>query len=327
MPLVSICLALLAPVPAPTVLARKFKANETLAYKIHSHLTSQQRQANLTTWIPADLDLDYGFSFNVQQLTNDGFAVVKYLRPTMTETQGETFDSPPKARVEKTNQVVLLTVSPVNELTDMKDVTSRPTKKSPARGKTLLRWAGTPKAPLQQSLLGQYVGELQRLALFVGPVDSALDFAPKLPLEPVAVGDTWKRTVGYQPQKLKGKDGKAAVQRLDYTYTYLGPMSSNGRQVLRIQAKLNLDSDLMDYAKSITNGQDEGIAKIPLKLDATIDFDLDPNTRDTLLAVAKSTGGFGVFLKGQDDATVEQKFDGQTRLELVGRKVVPTKAK
>ena len=319
MPLATLCLALFVPsAAADTTLARKFVVKEKLAYTVHSHLTAEERQQGLLTWIPSDVDIDYPFSYTVEALKADGFAQIKYLRPTWTVTEGETSDSVPKPKIDKLNQVLQILVSPVNELTEVKDITP---KKKPVKKKPTLQFARRGAAPVQAPIFGEYVGEVHRLALFVGGIDSSLDFAPKLPLEAVKIGDTWKRTIGYQPQKLKGKDGKSAVQRLDYVYSYVGPMMVDGKPILRVQAKLDFSTDLVEYLKSIAANQDFGIRTMPLNLKATIDFDLDPKTRHTLHATAVSEGGFKFLLKGQDDAYEEERFKGQTDLTLAGRKI------
>jgi hypothetical protein len=47
------------------------------------------------------------------------------LRPTFTEVRGETFNSPPKTTVDKANLDFQLTVSPINEILGMKDLTKK----------------------------------------------------------------------------------------------------------------------------------------------------------------------------------------------------------
>ncbi len=330
MPLAALCLALLAP-PDPTTitLSRKFARGEKLAYSVTSHITAEERQKGLETFIPSDLDIDYGFDFVVQSVNADGLAVMRYQRPTIKETEGETSRSAPKPKVEKVNWINLLTVSPVNELIEAKDIApKKPAAKKPVNGRRYGLAAG---ARRQAPIFAEYIGEMHRLALFIGGLDSGLDFAPKLPLEPVKVGDTWKRTVGYQPQKLQGKEkNKSAVQRLDYVYTYLGPMKVDGKSILRIQARLDLNSDLADYLKTlmVDSGMNEGqtnLRTMPLHMKAVIDFDLDPKTRHTLLAAARSEGGFELLVKEDEEAYYEERFKGRTNLELVGRRLLPVK--
>ena len=323
MPIASLCLALLAfRDPAPITLARKFVKNEKFAYSVTSHITAEMRQKGLQTFIPSDLDIDYAFNYTVQSLLPDGFAVLRFQQPTMTETEGETATSAPRPKTTKSDKVYLHTVSPVNEVVDTKDITPKKAAPKKKGGTATARWTMS-GAPPQAPIFGEYIGEMHRLALFIG----SLDFAPPLPLEPIRVGDTWKRTVSYQPQKLKGKN-KSAVQRLDYVFTYLGPMKVAGKPVLRVQAKLDLNTDLADYLKTILEGMQEGLSKetnlktMPLHMRATIDFDLDPTTRHTLSAAATSEGGFELFVKEDDEAYYEERFKGRTNLDLVGRKIV-----
>lgn len=330
--LAPLCLAVLAPPapraagpsladPAAVALSRKFVRNEKLAYNVNSHITAEVRGKGLDTFIPEDLDIDYGFTYFVEALKADGVALIRFQQPSMTETEGETATSGPKAKVEKSDKVYEMSVSPINELLDTKDITPpKPTKKKP-HSSAFARWA-SPGTYRQAPIFGDYVGEMHRLALFVGN----LTFAPSLPLEPVKVGDTWKRTASYQPQKLKGSK-KSAVQRLDYTYTYMGPMQVDGKSILRIQAKLDLNSDLGDYLRTLMAdyGMDEketNIKTMPLHMKATIDFDLDPATRHTLAAAAMSEGGFEINIKDESDPVYEERFKGRTALALVGRKIV-----
>lgn len=328
MPLAALCLALLAPLDqTQTTLTRKFAANEKLAYAIRSHLTSEQRQRGLQTWLPSDTDINYNFNVFVRAIQADGFAVVHYTRPTMTIIEDETGD--PKTTVQKSNINVRMLLSPVNEMIDARDLNPpKPKKASGASsdddqgGQMVGPEDGTAYA---LAVFGQFASEAERLALFIGSLDSSLDFSPKLPLTAVKVGDTWQRTIGYQPQKLKGKEGKSAVQRLDYTFTYQGPKVVDGKTILRIQAKLDFKTDLLDYVKSIMEEVGGGtktiLSSLPLNLKATIDYDLDPVTRHTLATRATSEGGYGLFLKGDTDALVEGRYKGRTDMDLVGRKL------
>lgn len=323
MPLAALCLLLAPPASPPIDLGHRFSAHEKLAYNITSHMTAEVRMGDLQTFIPEDLDINYGYDYTVQSLLPDGVAVVKFIQPSVTEIEGETATSPPKSKTEKSDKVYQLTLSPANEILDRKDITppkpKKPVKKGRSSAMAMLRTAG---AAAQAPIFGEYVSEMHRLALFFG----TMDFSPKLPLEPVKVGDSWKRTVGYQPQKLKGKDGKSAVQRLDYTYTYMGPVTVDGQQRLRIQATLDLKTDLGEYLKTLLEGSqlETNLKSMPLHMKATIDFFLDPKTRDTLSASAQSEGGFEINVKEQDTAVYEERFKGRTDLTLAGRKVLPT---
>jgi hypothetical protein len=160
---------------------------------------------------------------------------------------------------------------------------------------------------------------LYRLALFNGPVESSLDFAPKFPFWDVAPGDTWKRTAGYQPQALKSKKGQQAVQRLDYTYTYRGEVTENGKTFQRVTADLNLNTDLAPWATQYltSNSNRPQLSKMPMQLKASIEFDLDPNTFDTVSARAYSQGGFQVYLSNDPtEIYFESRLKGTTTLSL-----------
>lgn len=328
MPLAALCLALLAPPdPTPVALTRKFVPGEKLAYSVTSHITAEEREKGLQTFIPEDLDINYGFDFTVQSVSAAGIATVRYERPTMTEIEGETATSPPKTKVEKVNAIALLTISPINALIDYKNLTPKKTPAKKPKTDDRASFVGAAGAGRQGPIFEQYIGEMHRLALFIGSIDSGLDFAPKFSLDAVKVGDTWPQTVGYQPQRLSGTEkGKAAVQRLDYILTYLGPMTVDGKKILRVQAKLDLKTDLADYLKTLmkASGMSENetnLKTMPLHMKASIDFDLDPKTRHTLAASATSEGGFELFVKEDPEAYFEEKFKGRTNLELVGHKV------
>ncbi len=310
MPLLASCLLLaLGQAPAkPVELLRKFTKGESASYNVVSDLTVESRAGSLNTFIPEDIGIRYSFTTEVLSLGTDGIAKIRYKRPTLTEIQGETFDAPPKPKIEKLNQDYLITLSPINEVIDHKDMA--PPKKAMAR------WAGAFQGG---SPIGQFVGEVYRLALFIGPVESSLDFSPKLPLDEVSVGDTWKKTVGYQPQSLKGTS-KKAVQRLDYVYTYQGVKSVNGKPVIRIDGALDLDTDLGAFVNQLLGVEAEksGLKSIPLTLKGRIAFDLDPKSLRTIRAVGTTEGQFKVFLAAQPDEPIaEERLKGTSTMKLV----------
>ena len=310
-------------------LARVFKAGEKLEYGVTSSISVQHRQRGLETWIPEDFDLNYKFTTEVKAMKADGVVDLVYLRPTTTTIEGETFNSPPKTDVEKTKLNMLLTVSPANEILAMKDL--NPPKKEKKGGDGDLRFT-TKAAGARQGIpfIGQFIGEVHRLALFAGGFDSSLDFAPRLSFDKLKVGDSWKRTVGYSPQKLKGKDGKTVVQRLDYTFTYKGIVDSNGKKVYRVQGTVALDSDLATFVNDTFDAkpEDTGLKTIPLQLKGTIDFDLDLATKKTLAAEAHSEGGFKIVLTDlPNDPVEEETFKGKTQLRLLNQTIVKPTAK
>jgi len=301
-------------------LYRVSHAGEKLAYDVKSHLQIEFRTLGLQTWIPEDLDLNYGFTTQVVKVKPDGIVDLHYLRPTITEVRGETADSPPKESTTKLNLDFLLTLSPLNQIVGAKDQ-----KKSAATDHVIHELAPGERLAAQdamQALVGQFVQEIYRLALNTGSFDSALDFAPKLPVDDVKPGDTWKTTVGYSPQKLAGAGGKSAVQRLDYTYTYEGVVESKGRKVHRVSATLELNTDLADFFHQSlgVKSEDTGVKSIKLNLKTKIDFDLDLDTKQTLRAVSESQGGFSFIVNQYPDQPIqEENIKGRTILSLVGR--------
>lgn len=300
-------------------LGRVFKAGEKQEYAIASHLMVEQRApANgQMTFFPEELDLNYRFTLEVASLKGDGIADLRYKRPTVTEIQGEKSDRGPITKVEKVNYDLQLQVSPINEILSVKDLVKKDPKKKGGQLNTV-----TPKG-VDGSVfqdLGAYVSEIYRLSLFAGSFDSSLDFAPKLPLFPVKVGDTWKKTVGYSPQKLKGKDGKSSVQRLDYTYTYKGIVTVGAAKVHRVEAVLDLKTDLAAFLSDSTglSAAETGLKEWPLTLKAQIEFDLDLATRNTIRASAKTEGGFKVVATSLPDVPLqEQKIRGETMMRRI----------
>jgi len=312
------------------VLSRVFKPGEKLEYEVKSSINAQHRQRGIETWIPDDFDLNYKFTTEVKTMKADGVVDLIYLRPTTTTIDGETFDSPPKTTVDKTKQWFLLTVSPANEILAEKDLTPPKKDKKGDGGDKSLRLTGKAGARQGIPFIGQFIGEVHRLALFAGGFDSGLDFAPRLSFDKLKVGDTWKRTVGYSPQKLKGKDGKTVVQRLDYLYTYKGIVDSNGKKVYRVTVDCSLDSNLADFVNQTFDAkpEDTGLKSIPLQLKATINFDLDLATKKTLLAQASSEGGFKVIVTDYpNDPVEEETFKGHTEMRLLNQTIAKPTAK
>lgn len=323
--LTTLALVTLAPQAAPVSLGRVFTKGEFLSYAVRSGLHAERRMRGLQTWIPMDLDINYEFTTEVEALKTDGIAVVHYKRPTVTEIEGETFDHPPVKKTEKVNFDLRLTVSPFNELLEMKDLSPKKPEKKKSSGTRTLNLHSAALAPQLGGVIGQFVSEVYRLSLFVGNFESALDFAPRTTFDKVAVGDTWKRTVGYQPQKLKGKGDKQAVQRLDFTYTYKGIVGGAKGKVMRVEGKMSFSTDLADFINQTfeVDSSDTGLKSVPLALETTIEFDLDPVTHHTLAARATSNGSYKLLVSEYpDDPVLEEKITGHTNLKLAGRKIV-----
>ncbi|HTQ08900.1 MAG TPA: hypothetical protein VMI31_02395, partial [Fimbriimonadaceae bacterium] len=192
-----------APDAKPVTLNRVFAKGEKLEYSVNSNLHVEDRPYGLDTFIPEDQTLSYRFSTEVKDLKNDGGAILHYLRPSMTEVDAATFDTPAKTTVDKINMNFDLTVSPINEILDQKDLNPPKPPKKPASGdggdgggdrRFWIRGA-VPAQGIMSSPLAPYIMELYRLSLNVGAVSSALDFSPKLPFDDVKVGDTWQHTI------------------------------------------------------------------------------------------------------------------------------------
>jgi hypothetical protein len=262
----------------------------------------------------------------VQKVKADGIAEVLYQRPSMNIVMGDTAEAGAKTMVEKTDWKLLLDISPINEVVAEKDLNPPKPKKvdsmmaNPMIKRIMLQ--GTQADGVALGLLFQFVGEVQRLAFFVGSLDSGLDIAPKFSFDEVSIGSTWKKTVGYSPQKLKGQGDKQAVQRMDYTYTYMGVMKNKeGKDIQRVQAKVKLDTDLTAYARQLVGGAGSSsmLKSVPLQFVGTIDFDLDMITLHMLKASAESNGYFAIAVKGADQPLLENKFKGRTRVIQEGR--------
>jgi hypothetical protein len=318
-----IAAALFHPVqePAPVELFRSFTKGDKLTYQVKSHLMTETKQIGNPVYMPGETDLDYNFTIDVKDTKNEGFAEIVYKRPTMqiSVDQGGTSQDSVE---DKVNMNFGMTLSPVNEITDLKDL--NPPEKPKTGGGTLfmrrLSAAGVDAA--QIPFLGDFVQDLYRLALCTGSLDSALDLAPKLPYEEVKKGDTWKRTVSYQPQKLKGKDGKTVVQRLDYTFTYDGLVAKDNVNYHQITATLKLDTDIGTFINQYFNataGQ-TGIKAIPFQLQSKIVYLLDEKTKNTVRADAEATGAWRIQITQTETAVYDEKLTGKTTLKLLPKK-------
>lgn len=320
-----------APMQGKTVeLARKFTAGEKLSYFARAELTDESRAGSLQVMLPQDEEISYHYTLHVQKVKADGIAEVLYQRPSMKITLGDTAEEAAKSKEEKLNWKIQLDVSPTNNITNQKDLSppkpkgSGDFRKLPVVQKIMRQGSYSDRVAI--AMLFEYKDEIQRLAFFVGSLDTGLDIAPKFSFDDVSVGSTWKSTVGYTPQKLKGGGEKQAVQRIDYTYTYMGPMkSSEGKDIIRIQAKTKVETDLIDYARQVVGGSSSSsfLKSVPLGFEATINFDLDPANLHTLKVTANSSGHFEINPKGADQALLEDKFRGKTTIKREGYAIVP----
>lgn len=309
---------------APVTLSRTFTKGQKLTYEYKATLHTESREYGLVTWIPDDVDFAYKFTMEVQELKNDGFAKILYTRPTMTITEGETADRGPKTTTHKLDWKLQMTLSPFNEITELKDLTpkkpEKPKPKDPDDSQLLKKFAAKAQGELSNLLVDSLTSGLTDLMLLLGTLDSSLDFSPRLPFDELKVGDTWKRTVGYSPQKLAGKEGKMASQRLDFTYTYKGLVKSGNTEVHRIVADLTLDTNLADFMNQSIPEELKKRAlfkSLPFKMTSQIVFDLDKKTCNTLKAVATSDASSQIFLSIVQDAFDENKMHSKITLRLL----------
>lgn len=285
-------------------------------------MISQFRTYGLNTFLPSEQGYEYKFTLDVQQEKADGIVSAIYQRPSYTEVYGETFDTPERRVTTDPKMKVLLEVTPINEILSIKDLLPPAEPKKGGKGKAQLHLARSSKVSVQGDILGQFIGEVYRLVLFVGSLDSALDFNPKFDYDAVNVGDTWKKTVSYTPQKLKNST-KSAVQRLDYVYTYKGLMEVNGKKVQRVTATLKMDTDAGEFVNQMMGMKpsESGLKKLSLKVDASIDFDLDPKTFITLRGTAVSKGSVNLEITDiKDQAYQEVLLDGKSEISLLSIK-------
>jgi hypothetical protein len=139
----------------------------------------------------------------------------------------------------------------------------------------------------------------------------------------VEPGYTWEITSSYQPQKLKGKEGKMATQRLDYTYTYIGVVEVEGKKLHRVSAALNFDNDIAPFINDMLGMKpsESGLRGLKLKMDAKMEFDLDYETRNTVAIRADSVGAMSILITELPDVPyMEQNIKGRTRLKLLSIK-------
>ncbi len=315
------------PSQGPVDLGRVFVKGEKLEYSVKATLNEEQRQLGLETWLPDVVDFNYDFTLFAEEMKTDGITVVRYQRPLFTQVIDDE-----KKIVDKVNLDLRITLSPYNELLEQVDLTKKPKtpdKKGGKKGGGLM-WRGTNSAASKKQLMGlvsNITSELQRLSVFLGSLDTSLDLNPRTPFEEVKVGETWKRTFGYSPQKLKGKKDKEEMQRIDYTYVYKGPMTSEGKEILRVEASTDVKGDLAAFINSMfeISSKETGLSKIPLTFKGVIEFDLDPKTKHTLSARAKSQSSFGIWLTDEPTRAVMETRSKGSSVMTLNKRTVPAK--
>jgi hypothetical protein len=309
-PLILVGILVRAQTPKPVILLRTWTVGDTFAYEIHSHMHVERRGGVIRTWLPQDIDLSYDSSAVVIGTKPGGISIIKYKRPTVIETSSETATAPAKSEKINLGLEYSLTLSPINEILAENHIASahKLTSRMPiglATGK--------------QSPVAPYISEVYTLARNLGSLDNSLDFSPKLPVDEVVPGDTWKHTVGYSPQALSDNEGKSAVQRMDYTYTFEGTKVLQGKPVYRIAADMELKTDLADFYFSVSGDDRDSslLQNLPLSLKMHIDFDVDIKTCRTIRAVSNATGGFSVIYRTDPSVAVhEEKFKSVSTMLL-----------
>lgn len=307
-----------APSPSPVELLRVFKAGEVMRYQVRSLLVTETQRIGMPFMQPNDLEINYDSSLQISALKADGFATALYKRPTMDIVLGETAERDRVTNKEKSNINLELSLSPINEITGVKDLNAKPAAPPPRRTGGALWMSAAGAAPAPQVSI-PFVQDLYRLSLYVGSLDAAIDLNPPLPYEEVKTGATWRKTATYQPQALRGRpNAKMAVQRLDWTYRYEGVVEVKGRKVHRVTGVLALDTDVAKFANQeagATAGQ-TGLEAIPLKMTMNVSYDLDLATRKTLAASSEAKGSWSVKLTAAEEPVLEEKFTGRTTLTL-----------
>lgn len=308
----------------PVKLSRVFKAGQKATYKFESWLQSDERNHQLDSFLPNNQGYEYTFTTQVEKMLADGICEMRYRRPTMTIIFGENAFRDEVRRAVKTDFNVRLRVSPINDIIDSVDL--NPPKKPDPKDKKKKEEEKDPTEGVSVVSVSNpipYSQEIYRLAAFVGNLDSGLDFAPSMPFGEVKVGETWKKTVGFAPQKLQGaKNRKMAIQRLDMTYRYDGIVESNGKKVVRITSTLNMDSDITEFLSQqfFLTADESPFRKVRLRLKTSVEYDLEPGSLTTLEARGKSEGDYSMELKEVPNQPFQEaKLTGNATLRLVSR--------
>ncbi len=283
-------------------LSRRFTAGSRETYAVTSHLLVEEKAPMLATFMPMELDMNYGFTVDTLALGPRGTAEVRYRRPSIVVIEGQTSESAPKKQVKAQDNDFRLFLSPTNEVLLAKSFAFGPILAS--------SFARAQRQPGGITLL---TDQLRTLALFVGEFDTSLDFSPKLPYYPVKVGDSWHQTLSYQPRELTSKAGTWAIQRLDATYKYAGQAVRDGKPVRRIVAEVSLDEDVTPFVVQLGVGS---VTAMRLRFSATITFDLDPATHATIFAEALSKGGSSLEVAASPGSPIfEDRFTGRTQMK------------
>lgn len=313
---------------APVILERKFTAGERLVYQFNTKTYSDDRDYNYDMFLPSTEEYSYTATTDVLEVKPSGMVVCRWVVTNGLYIVGENSFRDEVRTKDKEGADFRIEVSFINDILDMRD--NRPPKPEKKPAPSQADWMRVlMNAAVQPSLdqwVGQYVAPIKQLSAFVGGPISGLDFAPKLPLDEVKVGDTWKKTVGFSPQKLRNdKDKKMAVTRLDYTYTYRGMVEQNGKKFLKITSSCILKTDVNDFLGQLMGStEDSPMSKAPLNWEAKVEYLLDPNTLHTVSVDASSEGKFEMWVKEiKEQAYSESVLKSKASYRLVSQGKTP----
>ena len=299
--------ALVAPVQdAPVDLVRTFKAGSKATYVFTSRMQFEYRQVPLETFIPEIATYSSTINTTVEKMKPDGVADLRVKRPDISVKTGETFDAPPRTIVLIKDMNQLITMSKKNQVLDFEDFTPKPKPPAGGGGGGLMATMGIGVQPVQDPIVA-WMEQLRQLAAFV----NFFDMGPILPNGPVAVGETWKETVGYAPITVsEGADkGKNINARIDYEMTYMGKATRNGKNFHHIVGKLAQDTDAAPYLADMMGVKPEAsiFKQVKLVINGKVDYYLDLTTLDPVEIQATSNGSIDVEVTSFSGGPVYQE--------------------
>jgi hypothetical protein len=308
-------LAVLAPANDKVDLVRVFKATDKATFDFVSRMQLDSRQYPVETFIPETDTFLSTFTVQVEKMKPDGVADVRFKRPKLTLRLGETFSSAPKDMVLAKDQNILFTLSRRNQILGVKDETPKPkTDKKPKDEPPPLRSLNGTGLPLNQLDIGGWMSQLHQLAGFV----NFFDLGPILPNHPVAVGESWKETVGYAPTTVSaGADkGKNINARIDYVMTFRGKDTYNGKPVWKIEGLIKHETDAAPYIADMMGIKLERapFKEIKLKMDGGVTYFLDISTLEPVRVEATSVGEASITVLEIAGPVYEEKFKSRATL-------------
>lgn len=307
----------------PVSFQRTFKVGEKSHYKVHATVETEVRAPaqQLLTYIPQDSIIFYDYFTKVTKV-EAGNATLRYYRPSVFETDDNGSEDGPITKKVPLEVIMDLTVSPINEILDEKEVSSiKDPQPITVPNPNNVMVPGFRQSAGALGLFGGLFSQLQQISAMIGGPGSGIDLKPELSLDPLSVGSTWQKTVGYQPQQLGGGSTKTAIKRLDVTYTFKGLTTYKGKSYYEIDGSIHLNSDLTNYFRDQyhVTAEQTHVKTIPMNLDTTLKFYLDPQTKQTVLGTVDSTGGMSLTSTDFDQPLVELKIKSNSSLELVSK--------